>query len=148
MNTKRAIWIAVALYFVTLIAGIIITLIAKAILSSPQEIPTTYWIITIVLTVLLTSLASIWYFNKSGTIRNIKEGLKIGFTFVVISLILSLLLEILISIITKTEIQLSIISFKDIASYIPFLLVIASAIYVGSRNPTKENNLESKKKKK
>src|SRR3989344_1710288 len=89
MHLKRGILIALALYVVTMIIGIIITLLAQVSIESPQNIPTTYWVITIVITIILTSLASLWYFSKAK--RNIIEGLKLGVTFIIVGFVLDLL---------------------------------------------------------
>ena len=146
MNKKRKILIAIALYVVTFIVGIILTIIAKVNLASPQEIPTTYWIITIVVTVLLTSLASLWYFNKSGVSRNIKEGFNLGITFVIVGLILDLLF--FIPTFFTSGVSLLIEYYSNPSFYITLLLVIASATFIGSRHQTKSENKEVKTSKK
>ena len=147
MNTKRAIWISLAFYIATLIIGIILTVIANISLSSPQEIPTTYWIITIVVTVLLTSLASIWYFHKKGVSRNIKEGFKLGLTFVIVGFILDSLF-IIPALFTGSGADLLLEYYLTPSFYVILLLVIASATFIGSRSPSKTEIKTVKKKKK
>lgn len=135
MNTKRAIGIGIVLYITTFIIGIILTIFSRVNLESPQNIPTTYWIITIVVTVLLTCLASIWYFNKQGTVRNMKEGLKLGVTFVICGFILDLLFFIPAFFTSGTSLLLEYYSTPSF--YITLLLVIVSAVFIGSRNSKK-----------
>ncbi len=146
MNKKRAILIALALYVSTLIVGIILTIFAKVNLQSPQEIPTTYWIITIVVTVLLTSIASIWYFNKKGTIRNTKEGLKLGWTFICVGFILDALF--FIPAFFSSGVKLLFEYYINPSFYITLLLVIATATFIGSRHQTKSEKQEKSSKKK
>ncbi len=143
MNLKRAIWISVALYVSTFILGVILTVIAQVSLASPQEIPTVYWIITIVVTVLLTSLASVWYFNKSGVSRNINEGLKLGLTFVLTGLVLDILFFIPLLFTSGTSIIVE--YYSNASFYLTLLLVVASATFIGSRHQSKETKPEVKK---
>src|SRR6185436_18765304 len=84
MNVKRGILIAITLYIATMLVDIIIALIIKG--KAPS--PTVSWIIIIIETVMLTSLASLWYFNKAK--RNVKEGLKLGTTFAITGFIVNL----------------------------------------------------------
>ena len=146
MNKKRAILVSLALYFATFIIGIILTVFANTSLSSPQEIPTTYWIITIVVTVLMTSLASIWYFNKSGISRNVKEGFKLGLTFVIIGFILDLLFFIPVFF-TGSGSDLLIDYYSTPSFYLTLLLVVATAAFIGSRSQPKQVENKVKKKK-
>jgi uncharacterized membrane protein YfcA len=127
MKIKRGILIGVALYVATMIVGIILTIFAQSSLSSPQSMPTTYWIITIVVTVVLTSLASIWYFAKAK--RTTLEGLKLGITFVIVGFILDLILFLTQS----GGIEVMKEYYSNISFYIVLLLVVASAVFIGSR---------------
>ena len=145
MKIKRAIWVALALYFTTFIIGIILTIIAQISLASPQEIPTTYWIITIVVTILLTSLTSIWYFNKPRISRNIKEGFKLGLTFVIVGFILDLIFFIPLFITSGASLLIEYYSTPSF--YITLLLVIVSATFIGSRHQTHSETKEKSSKK-
>jgi amino acid transporter len=131
MNIKRGTLIGLALYATTFIAGIILTIFAKVNLESSQNIPTTYWIITIVLTTLLTCIASIWYFNKSGVKRNMKEGFKLGINFIIVGFVLDSLF--FIPVLISNGIPPLIQYYTTSSFYITRLLVIVSATFVGSR---------------
>ena len=127
MNIKRGVSIGLALYAVTFIIGIILIILTKTNIDSPQNIPTTYWIITIVTTVILTSLASLWYFNKAK--RNAKEGFKLGITFIITGLIIDL-----VSFLTqKNGVQLIKEYYSNISFYIVLILVVATCVFIGSR---------------
>lgn len=139
MNLKRGILIALALYAVTLIVGIIITLVTRVSISSPQDIPTTFWIITIVTTVFLTSLASIWYFNKVK--RSTKEGLKLGITFVLTGLVI----DIVLFLTQPGGIQLIKEYYSNVSFYIVLVLVVASCVFIGSQNNSNSSNIEKSK---
>lgn len=108
-----------------------------------QNIPTIYWIITIITTVLLSCLASIWYFNKAK--RSPKEGLKLGITFIVVGFVLDLLFFFTQE--NAAEIMKS--YYSSISFYMILALVVASAVYIGSRShQTKEEMPKAKAKKK
>lgn len=139
MKLKRGILIALALYASTMVVGIVLTLITKINISSPQEIPTTYWIITIITTVLLTSLASIWYFNKAK--RNAKEGIKLGITFIITGFIMDLLFFMT----QEGGIQLIKGYYSNISFYIVLILVVSTCIFIGSQNHNSSNRKEKPK---
>lgn len=130
MDLKRGVLIALALYAVTLAIGIIITLVARNSLASPQEIPTTYWLITIITTVILTSLAALWYFTKAK--RNAKEGLNLGITFVIVGFIL----DIIFFLTQSNGTQIIKEYYSSLSFYIVLILVVATCVYIGSRNPS------------
>jgi len=139
VKLKRGILIALALYASTMVVGIVLTLITKINISSPQEIPTTYWIITIITTVLLTSLASIWYFNKAK--RNAKEGIKLGITFIITGFIMDLLFFMT----QEGGIQLIKGYYSNISFYIVLILVVSTCIFIGSQNHNSSNRKEKPK---
>ena len=122
-----------------MVVGIVLTLITKINISSPQEIPTTYWIITIITTVLLTSLASIWYFNKAK--RNAKEGIKLGITFIITGFIMDLLFFMT----QEGGIQLIKGYYSNISFYIVLILVVSTCIFIGSQNHNSSNRKEKPK---
>ena len=144
MNLKRALGIGLVLYIVTFLIGVILTIIARTIQLQSQI---AYWIITIVVTVLPTSLASLWYFKGKNAQRNSKEGLKLGVMFVIIGLILDLMF--FIPILFKSGGAAVIIGYyKEPSFYFTMLLVIVTSIFIGSRNEKekRENSKPAKKK--
>lgn len=127
MDFKRGILSALGLYFVTLIVGIIITIFAQASLDSVQTMSTTYWVITIISTVVLTSIASLLYFRKAK--RNAKEGLKLGILYIIVGFILDL-----IFFITQSNgFELILEYYVNPSFYIVILLVVVTCVFVGSR---------------
>ena len=147
MNFKRGIFIGLALYLITFIVGIVLTVIVQIIFDSLQNMPTTYWIITIVVTVILTSLASLWYFNKAK--RNIIEGLKLGITFIIIGFVLDLLFFIPLFL-KSSGTQIILQYYSTPSFYITLALVIATTAFIGSRNHAakiKEEKVSKKKRK-
>ena len=127
MDFKRGILSALGLYFVTLIVGIIITIFAQTSLDSIQTMSTTYWVITIISTVVLTSIASLLYFRKAK--RNAKEGLKLGILYIIIGFILDL-----IFFITQSNgLELILEYYVNPSFYIVLLLVVVTCVFVGSR---------------
>ncbi|MGV8131245.1 MAG: hypothetical protein ACP5N7_04065 [Candidatus Pacearchaeota archaeon] len=128
MNLKRGILISLALYASTMVVGIIMTIIANLNMQSTQNIPTTYWIITIITTVLLTCLASIWYFAKAK--RSPKEGLKLGVTFILVGFVLDLIFFFS----QENAAQIMKDYYSSISFYLVLALVVASAFFIGSRS--------------
>lgn len=141
MNLKRGILIGIVLYLATLIIGVIITILTKANLSTPQNAPTAYWIITIITTVVLTGLASVWYFNKSK--RNTKEGLKLGVVFVLTGFVI----DILLFMTQKNGLELVKEYYSKLAFYIIIGLVIATCAFIGSQENSKSKEETNKKHK-
>ncbi len=146
MNIKRGILIALALYLANFLVGIIFTILAKKYLFFFQNNPTLYWIITISITVILTCIASIWYFNKKEIKRNIKESLKLGLVFIATGFIIDLLFFIPASI--SHEAGLLIEHYSRPFYYINLVLVIISALFIGSRNQNQTVIKEKSSKKK
>ena len=130
MKIKRGILIGLVLYFASLIINVILTITSKINLGQSQSISTTYWVIIIVTTVILTGLASIWYFNKAN--RNAKEGLKLGITFVIVGFIIDLLFFLTQS----GGIQVMKEYYTNLSIYLVLILVVATCIFIGSRNNT------------
>ncbi len=147
MNKKRAILAAITLYIVTFIVGLILTIFAKTNFVSPQQSPTTYWLITIIITVLLTSIASIWYFNKPQVKRDIKEGFKLGATFIIIGFIIDMLIF-LLSLVAGEGIQIIKEQYTSYSFYIIIILILSSTVFVGSREPGKTKSEIAQKKEK
>lgn len=127
MNIKRGLLVSIALYAATMIIGIILTIAANIGMASPQNIPTMYWVITIATTVLLTCLASIWYFSKAK--RSPKEGLKLGLTFIAVGFIL----DALFFFTQENATQIMKQYYSNIAFYLILALVVVSAVFIGSR---------------
>jgi hypothetical protein len=142
MKIKRAILISVALYFATLVVGILLTLLAIYTLSSLSTSPTFYWVITIITTVLLTSLACFWYFNKAQ--RTTKEGFFLGLTFVVVAFVLDIISFLLFS--GGNALLLIKQYYGNISFYVVMLLVIATSVFVGSNTLFSSKNNKSSKK--
>ncbi|MSS74153.1 hypothetical protein EXS72_00735 [Candidatus Pacearchaeota archaeon] len=145
MDVKRGILIAVAFYIVTLITGIILTTIMLLSFDSPQNLQNISYISTIAITVLLTSFASVWYFKKVGIQRNLNEGLKLGLTFILVGIVLDLL-QIIIALILDKNIQGMSEYYKTFTAYIPWILVLISATFIGSRGKSVEKEIIKKQK--
>lgn len=144
MNLKKGILIGLALYISEIIVMLLAIYVIFRAFAESSSISSIYIITTLVITVLLTSLASLWYFNKSK--RNIKEGLKLGLIFIVVSVVLQLI----IALITKESFEDIIKTYKSIYFYISLVIVIATTSFIGSRNnqvKKEETKLKSKRKK-
>ena len=145
MKLKRSILIGLALYISEIIVMLLAIYVIFRAFADSNSISSIYIITTLVITVILTSLASLWYFNKAR--RNVKEGLKLGLMFVAVSIILQLL----IALITKESFESIISVYKSIYFYISLIIVIATTSFIGSRNnhaKKEETKLKTKTKKK
>ncbi len=144
MNIKRGILVSIALYVATMIVGIILTIVANTSLSG-QNIPTIYWVITIATTVLLTCLASIWYFSKAK--KSPMEGLKLGLTFIGVGFVL----DIIFFFTQDNAAEIMKQYYSSISFYLVLAIVVASAVFIGSRNShhqvKKEKEVKQSKKK-
>ena len=128
MNVKRGILASLALYFTTMIVGILLTVISKVNLSLPENIPTAYWVITIITTVLLACFASLWYFSEAK--RNTKEGFKLGAMFVGVGFVLDALFFLISQ---ENALQIMKEYYTNFSFYIVIALVVASAVFIGAR---------------
>ncbi len=142
MNLKRGILIGIALYIAEIIVMLAAIYIIFSVFAESKSISSIYALTTFIITVILTSLAGLWYFNKAK--RDTKEGLKLGLIFVVISIIL----EIVASLITKEGFKDIINTYKSVYFYISFIIIIATTIFIGSRNKTAKEKVLKKNKKK
>ena len=142
MNLKRGILIGIALYIAEIIVMLAAIYIIFSVFAESKSISSIYALTTFIITVILTSLAGLWYFNKAK--RDTKEGLKLGLIFVVISIIL----EIVASLITKEGFKDIINTYKSVYFYISFIIIIATTIFIGSRNKTAKEKVLKKHKKK
>ena len=142
MNLKRGILIGIALYIAEIIVMLAAIYIIFSVFAESKSISSIYALTTFIITVILTSLAGLWYFNKAK--RDTKEGLKLGLIFVVIGIIL----EIIASLITKEGFKDIINTYKSIYFYISFIIIIATTIFIGSRNKTAKEKVLKKHKKK
>jgi len=142
MNLKRGILIGIALYIAEIIVMLAAIYIIFSVFAESKSISSIYALTTFIITVILTSLAGLWYFNKAK--RDTKEGLKLGLIFVVIGIIL----EIIASLITKEGFKDIINTYKSVYFYISFIIIIATTIFIGSRNKTAKEKVLKKHKKK
>ena len=143
MKLKRSILIGLALYISEIIVMLLAIYVIFRAFADSNSISSIYIITTLVITVILTSLASLWYFNKAR--RNVKEGLKLGLMFVAVSIILQLL----IALITKESFESIISVYKSIYFYISLIIVIATTSFIGSRNNhAKKEETKSKQRQK
>ena len=145
-DIKKAVGIAVVLYVVTFIVGVILTLVTKETLQAQQDAQTTYWLITIIVTVLLTGLANLWYFNGKNITRNVAEGLKLGVIFVISGFVLDMF-SLIPALISTKNTQGLFEYYKSPAFYLIALLVVGTTVFVGSRNRTSKplSNVTKKK---
>ncbi len=146
MNIKRVLSIALTLYVANFIVGIILTQITKKMFASIQNASTGYWLITLTVTVLMTGLAGLWYFNGKNVTRNRLEGLKLGIVFVVSNFIIDLLYLIPTMIVMENS-EGIFDYYKSTTFYLIGIIVIGTTVFVGSRNQTTETKNKSKKNK-
>ena len=92
MDRKRALWISALLYFATFFVGIVVAVIIGTDLSGETPITTMHWILSMVLSVILAALFSLWYFRKEGIKVSVKEGLHLGLSFLVVGIVFDMLI--------------------------------------------------------
>lgn len=86
MNKKRAIWIAALLYVATFAIGIATALLLGTDLTGEEPITLMHWVLSIVLSVAVTAAFSHWYFKGKGIALSVKNGWKLGLTFLVVGI--------------------------------------------------------------
>lgn len=89
MNFKRAIWIALLTYILSLALGLIVTTAMGVSLAPGTELSSAFIIVNIVITIIISAIFSILYFKKVKP--NAKEGFYLGITVIIVGAILDLL---------------------------------------------------------
>jgi hypothetical protein len=88
MKLKRAIGIGALLYLVSFVIGMMTATLMGIDLSSASTVPTSVWIVSILLTLVLLYFFTIWYFKKEKP--SAKEGALLGVVFIAVSTIIDL----------------------------------------------------------
>ena len=130
MDLKRAIWISVLLYVATFIMGIIVALVVGTDLTGEESISTTHWILSILVSVVIAALFSLWYFRGKKAKASAKEGFYLGITFLAVGIIFDALFIIPYLFVGGASGVLS--YYSDIWFYISVILVVLTPVIIGS----------------
>lgn len=144
MNKKRAILISIALYISTFIIGVVLALAGNVNFTTPGAIPTYYWVVSLITTVGLAGIASVWYFNSQKTRRNTKEGFLLGIMFIIMGFILDMVFF-LPAVFTGTPFLTLLEYYAQPIFYFTLILVICTTTLIGSRGEP-EKTPKSRKK--
>ena len=88
MKLKRALWIGVVVYVLSFIIGLLTTIIMKIDISNAVEVPTSVWVMGIIVSVAILGYFTGFYFRDKEIKATWKEGLKFGIVVIVIGTIL------------------------------------------------------------
>ena len=131
MDKKRAIWISVLLYAATFLIGIIVALALGTDLSGETPITKMHWVLSIILSVILAGLFSLWYFKGKKVEINQKEGLYLGLTFLIVGIFFDLLFIIPYLTLGVGDITALLNYYQDPFFWISVVLIIVTPVVVG-----------------
>jgi hypothetical protein len=92
MNFKRALWVGVLTYFVSFIVGLIPMMIMGFNPSQMTDVPQSFFIIGIIISVILAALFTLLYFKDRKISPSAKEGFYFGLTLVIIGSVLDVII--------------------------------------------------------
>ena len=132
MNKKRAWGIAVVLYIATFIIGIVTGMILGTDFTGETSIPLSHWIISIILSILITGIFSIWYFKGKKVKVSAKEGLKLGLIYLAVGVLFDLLFLTTFSL-SGQDISAIASYYADPLFYVSVVLVVLTPVFIGYR---------------
>ena len=131
MDKKRAIWISVLLYAATFLIGIVVALILGTDLSGETPITKMHWVLSIILSVILAGLFSLWYFKGRKIKISQKEGLYLGLTFLAVGIFFDLLFIIPYLALGVGDVNSLLNYYQDPFFWISVVLIVVTPIVVG-----------------
>lgn len=92
MHVKRGVWIAIVFYVSCLVVcGATAALMGVDLSLSPSEIPSSFWIVSLIEMGVLTAICTKWYLDDVRA-----KGARAGFEFGIIALIVGAILDLLV----------------------------------------------------
>ena len=132
MNLKRAVWISILLYLSTFVIGILVAFVLNTDLTGNEPISITHWVLSIILSLVLASLFSLWYFKGKKIKINSQEGLKLGITFIIVGFIFDMLFILPYLFLGFGDADAILSYYKDIWFWISVILIALTPVVVGS----------------
>ena len=103
MNLKRAVWVSVVAYLVSLIIGMGVMFLLGINPAETSEIPQDAFLINIIVTIIFAVLFTLLYFKDRKINANAKEGALFGVVLVIIGFILDVIVFSASSALTGTQ---------------------------------------------
>ena len=129
MNVKRAIGIGLVAYLCSFILSIVVVLLYGLDLTQTGNAPKLILIINILISIVLVTLFSLFYFKDKKLNADIKEGLHFGFVLIIIGFILDFIgFSISFAVGSKQDI---ILYYSNPYFWIALTLLIATTAVVG-----------------
>jgi Na+-transporting methylmalonyl-CoA/oxaloacetate decarboxylase gamma subunit len=121
----------VLLYLCTFVVGVLIALILGTDLSGETQISTAHWVLSIIWSILLSSVFSLWYFRDKVIPWTAREGIYLGATFFVVGIVFDLLFLIpyIVAGVGNTEALVQ--YYLDIWFWVSVVLVVLMPVVVG-----------------
>ena len=83
----RRTWIAALAYVASFALGILNALAFGIDLSAATELPTSVWLVALVIQAVITALFALWYFASKHVEPSWRSGLWLGITFVIVGFV-------------------------------------------------------------
>lgn len=131
MRFKRAIGIAALTYVASFLIGIVVASASGINLLDGQEPTATQWIISIVFTLIIVALFSLWYFSGKGVSASAKEGFYLGLVFFVAGWVLDFILALPLLLSGSSASQL-IAYYSNPLFWVSVVLIVLVPVVVGA----------------
>jgi len=92
MDIKRASWISCLAYISSFVVGIFIAKFMDADVFGGAQVPTAMWTVSILFTIILVVIFSLWYFQDTKITADLKEGLLLGLVMVIVGFLFDIIL--------------------------------------------------------
>lgn len=133
MNIKRALWISLLIYIASFIIGIVgmIVIGFDPSQSATGDLPTSFYVIGVIASVVLASLFSLWYFSGRGIKAGAKEGLYLGLTMFFVGFALDIIIYLLMLAGGGADFDI-LAYYSHPIFWVAAVLIVASASVVGA----------------
>ena len=131
MNIKRALWVSVLTYAASFIIGLIVMTLMGIDPTNLAKIPNNVLYISILLTIIIVALFTLFYFKGKNIKPSAKEGFYFGLVLIILGTILDVIIFSLSSLATGTQ-QSLIEYYSNPLFWITLILLLATTTIVGA----------------
>ena len=131
MNLKRAIWVGLLTYVLSFIFGLVVMFFLGVDPAQTSEIPRSFLIILILVSLVFAGLFSLFYFKDKKIKPSAKEGFLFGLVLVAVGFILDVIIFGISNAFTETQQDL-IAYYSDPLFWVALILFVAVTTIVGA----------------
>ncbi|MBI2451863.1 hypothetical protein HYV50_02160 [Candidatus Pacearchaeota archaeon] len=131
MNLKRAVWVGIVTYILSLIIGIVVISLLGFDFTQSAEIPNSIFLINIIITIIVVALFTLFYLKDKKINQNAKEGFFFGLVLIILGFIFDVIIFSISAAATNT--QKNIIEYySNPLFWLALILFLATTTIVGA----------------